>query len=98
MTDLPYRAIWERETRGGLYGQDRFRTSTWRMDGLYSAACYQIQSEELEDLLSVPLSEAVERNDAERVQRLLSRIDEARDLAHRAFIASAEQEDDRGAA
>lgn len=35
------RALWEREVRAGLHGQDRQRPGTWVNDGLWLAACWE---------------------------------------------------------
>lgn len=82
MTDLPYRAIWERELRAGLYGQDRMKPSTWRMDGLYRAVCYQARAEEMERTIADALRDGIHEDS---VEGLLAELDDDIAMAHHVF-------------
>lgn len=83
MTDLPYRAIWERELRAGMYGQDRMKPSTWKIDGLYHATCWQARAEDMEQMIA----EAMDRGaHVDSIAGLLQRLEFDKDMAHKAFL------------
>lgn len=87
---LPYRAIWERELAAGMYGQDRQRPATWKMDALYRAVCWQIKAEETEDILALALDQEAH---VDTIAALVEEVDRARDAAHEAFVRHAAAEE-----
>jgi hypothetical protein len=97
ITRFDYHRIWLAELRGGRNGQRIDRPSTWILDGLWSAACYQRQAEELERLLWGAIShgpaadgrysmEAHENGRSRRVgiAALLDDLEDTWERAHRA--------------
>lgn len=82
MTDLPYRALWERELRAGLYGQDRMKPSTWKLDGLYRAVCFQARAEEMEIMLADALRDGIH---PDSVAGLLEELEDDKAAAHEVF-------------
>lgn len=90
MTDLPYRAIWERELRAGMNGQDRMTPSTWRIDALYRAACWQTKAEEAEAALALALEQNAH---PDTIAALIEELDHEVEMAHHVFNTYSEQGD-----
>ena len=44
---FPALALWQREVRAGLQGQDAQRPGTWKRDTLYRAACLEAAAADL---------------------------------------------------
>lgn len=80
---LPYRAIWERELKSGMYGQDRQKPSTWRIDALYRAVLQQIKAEEAEDSLALALDQGAH---ADTIASLVAEVHREREQAHRIYL------------
>jgi hypothetical protein len=55
---IDYRALWLAGLRVGRDGQRLDGSATWKLDGLWSAACYQLRAEEMERLLASQLERA----------------------------------------
>lgn len=43
---MTYRELWEAELCAGVGGQQRHLSSTWKLDGLWRAACYEASATE----------------------------------------------------
>ena len=86
---LPYRARWEQELRAGVAGQDRQRPSTWRLDGLWRAACLQAEAEDFEQELKIALDHEAP---AHTIRAMVSEIEHIRAAAHAAFLAAEREE------
>ena len=90
MTDLPYRAIWERELRAGMYGQDRMRHSTWKIDALYLAVCQQCKAEDAEAALALALAQGAH---PDSIEALVAELDRECERAHDIFNQHSENGD-----
>jgi len=97
ITRINYRQIWLGEVRSGRNGQRIDHPSTWILDGLWSAACYQRHAEEHEGLLYQAINNGpaangrycleVEENGRTRrvgIAALLDELEDAWERAHRA--------------
>jgi hypothetical protein len=82
---IPYRDIWERELRAGKGGQRRECSSTWRLDGLWRAVCYQLRAEESERLLASAIDNGALPC---ALAALLDEYEREWEQAHRAFVDS----------
>ncbi|HKW10046.1 MAG TPA: hypothetical protein VJO33_06680 [Gemmatimonadaceae bacterium] len=80
---LPYRERWAQRLRAGVDGQRLDRPSTWRMDRLFHAACWQCKTEEAEGSLALAL-----RHDAhiDTIAALLAEYEHVRETTHRVFL------------
>lgn len=66
-----------------MYGQDRMKPSTWRIDALYRAVCWQIRSEEREELLALALDQGAH---PDSIAKHVKYIHWERRQAHEAFV------------
>lgn len=88
MSDLPYKALWRREVSAGLYGQQMALTATWKLDGLWRAACLQNQAEDTERMLQ----ESIDANDhPDTIAHFLEQYEAECAACHAAFLADQEE-------
>lgn len=83
---LDYVSAWRQELRDGRHGQRADAPGRWVLDGLWSAACFQVAAEALERLIS---ETANFKPDASLLERLIDDFEEAWAEAHRSMIANA---------
>lgn len=84
------RAHWEAELKAGVNGQDRMISSTWVMDGLYFAACYETNAAEF-DAEAERCRRGTERNAAVGYRIWREAADEERSKAAKALADSLER-------
>jgi hypothetical protein len=80
---VDYRAVWHRELRAGRDGQHGDQPSTWKLNGLWRAACRQARIEELQLLFTVAVNAGA---NTELLAGLLDDLEREWQAAHAAFL------------